>query len=196
MRFALVVFVLLLSAAAWAAMTADAARVQADTAVEELVVLQQRAADAYYHHGDFSNAVICLERITVLDPQNFDAYACAAWLVRSTPRKDEAPAMYARLVAAFPDRADAYLEFALYYRAQRNYAEALPWAEKAIAHGLPSPQRHLYGHLLRKLERHADALAFWQRVLAEEPENAVAQREVTALQALINSAPPVTDIAP
>ena len=65
---------------------------------------------------------------------------------------------------------------------RRRYAEALPWLEKADALGVTSPHSHLLGHTLLKLGRRADALAFWQRLLAEDPKDEVARRQIDDLQ--------------
>ncbi len=54
--------------------------------------------------------------------------------------------------------------------------------QQAVALGLPSPQRHLLGHTLMKLGRTAEALAFWQKLLAEDPKDNVARNQIEAIK--------------
>jgi len=168
----------------WAAdapMTIAEARRSTDDAIQFLVMLNDKTADAYFHTGEWEKAVVALDREVVLQPAGIEAYANAAWLLWSTGKDDAAMEFYQRMIAANPANPEAYFTVGGMFFNRRRYAEALPWLEKAVNLGLTGRERHVYGHCLRLLGRTADALAFWQKVLAEDPKDEVAKREIERL---------------
>ncbi len=172
-------------------LTASDARASRDEAVAQLVEINNALGDHYFHTGAWDRTVAALERVIRLAPEAVDAYANAAWLLWSTNKTEQALAYYHRLIANNPDNPEAYYIFGQYYFTRKQYQEALPQLQRAVALGLTSPKRHVLGHCLVKLERPQDALAFWRRVLAEEPGNEVAAREINKL-----TDPPAPDPAP
>lgn len=188
MKFTLLV--LLLTGFAGCALAAEApvtpaqAREATAAATEQLFRLNQSVADGYFHEGAFPKAVDALERNLLLDPQDVDTYANAAWLAWSAKDTPRAMRIYERLIAANPDNALAYFEVGVFYMRTKQDADAARWFAEAVAHGLPSPQRHLYGHTLARLGRTAEAIAFWESVLKDDPNDAVAKREAERLRAL------------
>jgi tetratricopeptide (TPR) repeat protein len=175
------------------AITPREARRDAKATAGWLATLYERLADQHFHTGNWDDAVSALDRVIILKPvAGVDPYASAAWLLFSTGKMDEAMAMYQRMIEENPTDPDGYFELGMFYFRRHNYSEALAWFEKAVALGLPLPKRHMYGHTLSKLGRNADALAFWEQVLVEEPTNEVAQREVVRLR----QPQPAVDVAP
>ena len=165
-----------------APLTPDTARASAGDAVDFLVQLNEEVADEYFHSGEWDKAVAALDRVIVLQPKGLDAYANAAWLLWSTGKDADAMDHYHRMIAANPTDPEGYFIVGDMFFGRRRYAEALPWLEKAVSLGLTSPKRHMLGHTLLKLGRRADALAFWQRILADDPKDTVAQRQIEELQ--------------
>ncbi|MEI6520301.1 MAG: tetratricopeptide repeat protein, partial [bacterium] len=117
----------------------------------------------------------------MLNNEGVDKYALAAWLLWSTGKHDEAIGYYNKMILANPNNPDAYFEYGFYYVTQKNDKEAVRWLQTAVALGLKSPKRHLYGHALKRLGMKEEALAFWKKVLVEEPGNEVARNEVEKL---------------
>ncbi len=171
-----------LAPAAEPAVTPAQARAISAECTDALVQLNQSLSDNYYHTGAFMQAVGVLERVTVLDPHLIDAYASAAWLAWSSKETARAQQIYDRMLAANPDSADAYFEVGVFNMRLKKDEEALRWFGEAIAHGLTGPRRHLYGHTLTRLGRTAEALAFWQKLAADDPADEVAKREAEKLR--------------
>lgn len=175
------------------AVTPAEARTLAVDAEAVLINLNGYMADDCFHHGDFMGAVAANERIIALNPIGVEPYALAAWLLWSSHKYDEAQAMYDRMIAANPDDPRGYFEVGMYYCTHlKQDQEAVKWFEQAVKHGLGSPERHMYGIVLRRLGRNEEALAFWRQVLADDPENATAKREIDHLtgKAVDEIAPP------
>ncbi len=177
-----------------APLTPDTARASAGDAVDFLVQLNEEVADHYFHSGEWEKAVAAFECVIALQPKGLDAYANAAWLLWSSGQDARAMDFYHRMVAANPTDPEGYFIVGEMFFGRKRYAEALPWVEKAVALGLTSPHRHLLGHTLLKVGRRADALAFWQRLLAEDPKDDVARRQIDDLQK--NSPPAPAAAAP
>ena len=164
------------------AVTPADARALAMDAEQTLIELNYYLSDEYFHTGEFVRAAEALQRVAVLDPQDVDAYATAAWLLWSAKMSAEAEDVYARMIANNPRNSTAYFEVGLYYVRIKKDAEAAPYLEKAVQFGgLPRDQRNLYGHVLTRLQRIDEAMAFWKETLRLDPENTVAQRELDRL---------------
>jgi tetratricopeptide (TPR) repeat protein len=168
-------------ASAALALTPALARQEAEQAVAALISYENAAADTHFHDGDFAGAITVLERVILLNPTDIEPYANAGWLAWSLKQEERARGLYQRMLDANPDDTEGIFQCAVFAMRIGEDANALRLLESAMAHGLTSPKRHLYGHLLLRANRTADALAFWRRVLQEEPTNAVAQREVERL---------------
>ncbi len=174
------------------------ARQETEDAINDLVSLNQNSADAYFHSGDWKKSVEMLNRTIGLNPVGTDSYALAAWLLWSTGKTAEALDFYNRMIIANPNDPNAFFEYGFYYVTQKNDAEAITWLKTAVALGLPSPKRHLYGHALERLGRNDEALVFWRKVLTEDPKDEVAQREYEKLSqpAIESYKPPMDAPAP
>lgn len=183
-RFCSLLFLTGILCATWAhaeAVTPADARARAVDAEQVLVGLNYYLVEDYFHQGDFDTTVAIFERIIALNPIGTEPYATAAWLLWSSKKTDAALAMYDRMIAANPLDPEGYFEYGAFYVRVKNDAEAVKWLEKAVNLGLPSPQRHLYGLALTRLGRNDDVLAFWRMVIAEDPHDAIAQREIDKL---------------
>ncbi|HEY3379902.1 MAG TPA: tetratricopeptide repeat protein [Armatimonadota bacterium] len=182
----------LLVATLWAhaeSVTPETARALAASTEQTLVELNSVVVDQYFHQGQFEQCVTILNRVIELNPIGTDAYSTITWLLWSTGRSQEAIPYNARMVANNPTDPDAYFQVGVFYVRLKNDEEAVKWLAKAVELGLPSPQRHMYGLALTRLGRNAEALAFWQRVLADDPKDAIARREIDRLNAKLTPAP-------
>jgi len=163
-------------------LTPQTANALAEDAAQFISTLLQRAADASFHTPAWSKTVRDLNRSLELDPVGVDRYADAAWLLWSSGKYDEALDFYHRMIMANPQNPEAFFELGWYYdNTLKNDTEAVKWLERAEALGLKSPKRHLYGHVLTRLGRTNEALAFWRKVLADDPKDEVAQRSIDEL---------------
>ncbi len=161
--------------------TPQSAKAQADAAVKDLETLQHYSADRSFERGEWDKTITSLDKSIVLNNEGVDKYALAAWLLWSTGKHDEAISYYNKMVLANPNNPDAYFEYGFYYVTQKNDQEAVRWLQTAVALGLKSPKRHMYGHALKRLGMKDEALTFWKKVLVEEPGNEVARNEVEKL---------------
>ena len=167
-----------------APMTATTTREIALGAVESLVTINYALCDDYFHANEWEKAVAVLDRIIGLRPTDINAYANAAWLLWSSDQVDRAMVYYKKMIENNPTSADAYYTIGHYYFfTRRDYKEALPYLEKAVELGGPILQRHLHAHCLGKLGRTREALDAWQKILADNPDDAVSKREIEKLNA-------------
>lgn len=174
--------------------TTQDARASVQEAVDLLVRVNQQIADDYFHTGDFDKSVTVLDRLIMLAPDNVNNYANAAWLLWSSNKTDEALRYYQLAIANNPTNPDAYFIVGQYYFLnRRQFSEALPYLQKAVDLGGPSMQRHLYAHCLEKVGRTDDALAAWRKILADDPTDDVAQKEIDRLVKGLPDAPAVGD---
>ncbi len=161
--------------------TPQAAQLQANAAVKDLETLQQYSADRSFERGEWEKTVSTLDKSIVLNNEGVEKYAVAGWLLWSTGKHEEAINYYNKMILANPNNPDAYFEYGFYYFTQKNDQEAARWFQTAVALGLTSPKRHMYGHTLKRLGLKDEALKFWNKVLAEEPGNEIARKEVDKL---------------
>ncbi|MHB9130253.1 MAG: tetratricopeptide repeat protein [Armatimonadota bacterium] len=167
------------------------ARKEAEHAVYDLISLNNAVIDYHFYRGEWDQAIVGLERGISLNAKQTENYASAGWLLWSTGRTEQAIAYYNRMIEANPTDPQAYFEMGVFYTFHlKNDAEAVRWLEKAVALGIPLPRRHVYGHVLAKLGRTAEALAFWKQVLAEQPDDEVARREIEKLSKTTTPLPP------
>ena len=137
--------------------------------------------DEYWHVGDHDSCIRLLRLITDLDPQDTQAYGSAAWLLWSQGKDAIAIRVYREGIAANPDVYDMYYELGAYYWLHRHYAEAASWLRQAVQRNPPLYVKHMYAHSLRKAGKKAEAIAAWRQILAQHPDDAVAQRELEKL---------------
>ena len=171
------------------------ARALAGDARQSIDTLLLRAEDAAFHTpGEWTKAIADLNRSIELDPSGVERYADAAWLLWSSGNKAQAIDFYNRMIVANPKDPEAYFVYGFYYFQQKDYAQAVKWLETAEALGIKSPERHTYGHALTLSGRHDEALAFWRKVLADDPKDEVARRAIDELTSAA-SAPTATPAA-
>jgi tetratricopeptide (TPR) repeat protein len=165
-----------------APLTAEEAREASRRAVQTLLTVNQAFVDEYFHTGEWEKSVAVIDRMIALRPTDVEPYSNAAWLLWSTDQVDRAMDYYARMLENNPTNPMGYFTIAHYYFfTRRDYPAALPYLEKSVRFGAQPPQSHLYGHCLEKLGRNADALAFWRSLLADDPANVVAARQIEKL---------------
>ena len=166
-----------------APLTAKEARDSAAQAVEMILDINQTIANTYFHTGEWNKTVAALERVIALNPSDINAYANAAWLLWSSGNTDAAIALYQRMVEKNPYSSEAYYVYGSYHYFRQQWKEALPLLEQAVKLGVAAPKNHLYGHCLEKLERKPDALTFWRQLLAADPKDEVAKKQIDKLTA-------------
>jgi len=165
-----------------APLTVEEARAASDRAVRLLLTVNQAFSDEYFHSGEWEKAVAALDRMIALRPDDVEPYTNAAWLLWSTNQVDRAMEYYSRMLENNPtDPAGYFTVGSYYYFTRRDYTAALPYLEKSIRFGAKPPESHLYGHCLEKLSKTAEALAFWQSLLTEHPDDEVAARQIEKL---------------
>ena len=160
---------------------AEARALSADSEAT-IVDLNNEIADGYFHQGKFLQSVQVLERIIQLTPEGIEPYADAAWLLWSSGKTAEAIALYQQMLAANPSNANGYMEVGMFYVNRKHEAEALHYLAQAVQlGGLSREQRDLYGVILGRLGHTDDAVAFWRKVLADDQDDPIAQRELKHL---------------
>ncbi len=162
---------------------AEARALSADSEAT-LVDLNNVIADGYFHQGKFLLSVVALKRIIELCPVGIEPYSTAAWLLWSSKKTDDAIAMYRQMLTANPNDANGYLEFGMFYVNRKLDVDALPYLAHAVQlGGLTRERRDIYGIVLGRLKQTDDAINFWKKVLTEDKDDPIAQRELKKLTA-------------
>ncbi|MHB9026463.1 MAG: tetratricopeptide repeat protein, partial [Armatimonadota bacterium] len=158
----------------------EALAISADV-VFELASLNNKVADQYFKVGKWDEAVEALDRVIQLDATGAESYAAAAWLLWSAGKTEEALRYCQRMVDANPNDIDANFEYGFFLYRIKRYAEAAIYFGKAFDLGIEPPRSHMYGHMLERLGRRDEAMAFWKKQLERTPDNEVAQKQLERL---------------
>jgi len=142
-----------------------------------------RLSDVYWHEGDYEGAVRCNETVVFLDPGYVDMYDNPRWLLWSLGRDREAIEVGERAIANNPDSWEAYFNLGFHYFNIKQYEQAKPLLRKAVDLGAPALKQHTYCHVLEKLGDPQAALAEWERVQKDFPDDAVAPVNIERLEA-------------
>jgi tetratricopeptide (TPR) repeat protein len=164
-----------------APLTIPEARRDAARAAQWVATLNAAAADEFFHDGEWPRAVAAFAHVVELAPHQVEPYANAAWLLWSAGHYQEAMDWYARMLSANATDPAGYFDVGFFLTRYGGEADALPYLRAGMALGMPAPANHLFGHTLERLGRTEEALAFWQQLARQDPENAVATRALLRL---------------
>jgi tetratricopeptide (TPR) repeat protein len=139
-------------------------------------------ADFPWHEGLYDDAIRLSQAVTFLDPRFTDAYEVAAWLLWSSDRPEEAMRWRIKGLRANPDVYDLYFDIGFWYFGQKDYAQAIRYLSKAATFECPETVRHSLAHALERGGRPHDALAVWEGILRENPDNAVARQNAERIR--------------
>jgi len=141
--------------------------------------------DVYWHEGDYDSCVRCNETIVFLDPGYVEVYDNSRWLLWSMGRDNEAIEVDERAIAHNPDSWEAYFNLGFHYFNTQRYAQAKPLLKRAVELGAPALKQHSYCHVLERLGDPKAALAEWERLRKQFPDDAVVVPNIERLKAVI-----------
>lgn len=137
----------------------------------------------WWHGGGYDECIRCAETMVFFDPTDVEVYASIGWLQWSMGRHGAAVSTYHRAIAANPGSWEAAQELGEYYRLQHRQRLAERYYRRAAELGSPAVQRRQLGHVLEALRRTDDAIAVWRDILAMDPNDPVARRQLQRLGA-------------
>ncbi len=143
----------------------------ADAILTDAVDQMWVQADAHWHKGEYNHYVNISRVIVQGDPRNVEAYSNSAYLLWSTGRNDDATAFLKQGLAA---NSDSYYMFdelgAHYYYHLKDYANALPYYEKAVQFTSPYITWSGLAHCYEKVNQWDKAVKTWEKVTALVPK--------------------------
>jgi len=121
-------------------------------------------ADAWFHNGDYDQAVRCNEAALFLQPDWVDLYGANGWLQWSMNYHGAAISTYRRGIAANPGAWEPCWELGFYYFLQKRTKKAVRYLKDAMDCGAPPMRVRSYAHALEKTGQLSEALKVWQEL--------------------------------
>jgi|GEM_PF-4657978 len=162
-----------------------AAWLQRAAAVQELAGTQaQRMGRKAEATEAFTDALEIWQEFEQLVP-GIEAWEAMGNLLINLERYDEAEAMFRRVLAAAPDRAETFMELGALEFARGRYEEALQLYHRAMQLNPDLPGIYFnLGLLYRALGRTEDARAAYEEALRRDPDSAPAMNNLANLATL------------
>lgn len=154
-----------------------------DSVQSDLVDLWWWHTDELQHTGRAAQILGICDLVNRLDPTFVEAHSVGAFICTQRGDYPQAVARYEAGIAANPGHWQLYHELGLLYTRQKRWQQAQPYLEKAIARHPPVFAYRTYAHCLAEVGRRAEAIKVWRQILAANPTDAVAQREIARLEA-------------
>ena len=136
----------------------------------------------YWHVGRWDEAIRLCRQIVQVDPQFVEAYTGAAYLLYSMDKDEEAIELFRAGIAANPRNYDLPHEFGMYYYYRHKWDLAAEQFAKAVEAGAPRVMQHMLPNALERGGRLEEALAQWQRILEQYPDDPIAKRRIEQLK--------------
>jgi tetratricopeptide (TPR) repeat protein len=136
----------------------------------------------YWHVGRWDEAIRLCRQIVQVDPQFVEAYTGAAYLLYSMDKDEEAVELFRAGIAANPRNYDLPHEFGMYYYYRHKWDLAAEQFAKAVELGAPRVMQHMLPNALERGGRLEEALAQWQRILEQYPDDPIAKRRIEQLK--------------
>lgn len=137
--------------------------------------------DAYYAKGDADSAFVYYDRAIATNPSNLLALNnCAYYLAEAGKDLDKAERMSAVTIKEDPDNATSLDTYAWIMFKKNNYVEAMVYIDKAIENS-PEPSEELFHHagdIYFMNKEYDEAIDFWKKALALDPENELLKKKV------------------
>jgi len=190
-RIGAVIFVLCLSALAWAGARPEnrlrpIPAAQAEKRVTEtrdfIVDLLWEHTDVHWHVGEWEDCIRLSRQAFELDPHFTEAYTNAAWLLANLNRDAEAIAVFREGIAINPDNHDIHHHFGMFFERRHRYDEAVEQFRKAVENAAPQTWQHMLPGTLEKAGRKQEALEEWKALLQRFPDDPVAKQHIEKLE--------------
>jgi tetratricopeptide (TPR) repeat protein len=89
-------------------------------------------ADEYWHEGHHYKTMALMFVLIEYDPRDVENISSLAWLLDGYGETARAIQVYQRGIRLNPNRYDLYYDLGFAYFNKRQYAQALPYLEKAV----------------------------------------------------------------
>jgi tetratricopeptide (TPR) repeat protein len=154
--------------------------------------------DEYWHSSQLEPIIPLCRQVIELDPQDAEAYGVAGWVSMQLGKDEQAIEFYEKGMTANPNDWDLPSDFGLrfYVYHKKDVQKGLVYLKRAAE--LPSPiyVKRAYGHMLTRAAREQEqagnqqkareyykqAAAVWHKVLASDPNDRFAKRELERLR--------------
>jgi tetratricopeptide (TPR) repeat protein len=135
-------------------------------------------SDLWWHQGDYDQCIRTQQTALYFDPEYVDLWTNIAWLQWSMGRHGEAIRTYRQCLAANPKSWQAAHALGEYYWRHGYKGAALTYLQQAADLGSPPVPRRFLGHAYRDLGEAAKAKQVWNDILAMDPNDPIARREL------------------
>ncbi len=142
-------------------------------------------SDWWWHWGDYSQCIRCLEVILLMDPDLVETYSDVAWLQWSLGYNTEAIGTYHRAIQILPDNPLSHYYLGWHYFNLKKYKLALPYLRKAVELGAKGVGWRVYAHALERLGQLEASFKQWEEMYEETPEFPATKFNYERLQRLL-----------
>jgi len=133
-----------------------------------------REGDWWFHRGNYDQTIRSNEASIFFDPSNIDTYSSIAYLQWSMGRESQAVNTLNRAIAANPKDPDSYYQLGLHYFVAKKYNSAIRPLKASLDIKDDSIVRRTYAHCLEKVGRLKAALAQWEIIVNNNPNDGAA----------------------
>ena len=139
-------------------------------------------------NGDLEGAIAAYTRSIEMYP-TAEAHTFLGWAYSFQGRIDEAIKECETAIHIDPDFGNPYNDIGVYLIEKREYDEAIPWLQKAMAAKRYEPRHYPYmnmGRVLVRKGRYQEAIKELKKALAIEPNYPAARIELHKLLGMLN----------
>jgi Tfp pilus assembly protein PilF len=158
-----------------------------DIAHQQAMILFDRAF-RYQQRGELANAMVLYQRSIAVQP-TAEAHTFLGWTYSMLERHDKAIAECHKAIAVDPTYGNPYNDIGVYLMHQGQWAEAIPWLEKALAaprYEAPQFPRMNLGRAYEHIGDYMTALHWYRAALETDPFYLPAERAKNLLLGKLN----------
>jgi tetratricopeptide (TPR) repeat protein len=147
-------------------------------------------ADEYWHTGHHYKTMALMFVLMEYDPHDVENIGGLAWLLDSYGESARALQVYQRGIRLNPNRYDLYYDLGFMYFNKRQYAQALPYLEKAGQFAdVPAFVWKTLAHCYERLERYQQSLQAWEKAKQIDPSDSAIEPNMQRVRQKLQEQP-------
>jgi len=147
-------------------------------------------ADEYWHTGHHYKTMALMFVLMEYDPHDVENIGGLAWLLDSYGESARALQVYQRGIRLNPNRYDLYYDLGFMYFNKRQYAQALPYLEKAGQFAdAPAFVWKTLAHCYERLERYQQSLQAWEKAKQIDPSDSAIEPNMQRVRQKLQEQP-------
>ncbi len=146
-------------------------RAEMDVVWYEVIGAFNVATDWWWHHGDYSQCIRCMEVMLLMDSALADTYDSIAWLQWSMGDDTAAIGTYHRVITALPDNAWSHHYLGRHYFMTKRCKLAIPYLREAVDLQPDIISRRLLAHCLERTGQLEACFEHWREMYQQSPDD-------------------------